>query len=542
VVFNEIMFNPLAPGAEYIELFNRATNTPFDLSGWTVNGLDYQFPSGAVLPPQKYLVLAKSSTIFAANYGLVPVFDDFTGMLQTDGETLSLLQPGTNSAPDLLVNRVRYEPKAPWPTNAVLVTGVSLQLVDPAQDNSRAANWNSSLITKSTPGANNSVAAALPEFPPLWLNEVQAANFTGPADNFGELDPWAEIYNAGTDTISLSGYYLGTDYASATNWAFPVGASLAPGQFLVVWLDGQTVQSNGSISHTSFRLDPAGGQLALSRIVNNKPQIVDYLNYLPLPANYSYGDFPDGQPFYRQTMFHTTPAGSNNVLAAPITVSINEWMAENTGNLLNPSTGKYDDWFELFNPSGTPADLTGYYLSDTLGSPFQFQIPAGFVVSAHGYLLVWGDNKTSANTNGPDLHVPFKLDKSGEAIGLFAPDGTAIDAIVFGPQTANISEGRYPNGGELRLFMPTPSPRLSNVLPPATNTPTITACTFQTDHSFKLTFQTSPGHIYRVEYKNELADPIWLPIGSDFFATSDAATISDDSAAGQRFYRVFMVQ
>ena len=36
LVFNEIMYNPLVPGAEYVELFNRATNFTFDLSGWRV--------------------------------------------------------------------------------------------------------------------------------------------------------------------------------------------------------------------------------------------------------------------------------------------------------------------------------------------------------------------------------------------------------------------------------------------------------------------------------------------------------------------------
>jgi len=541
VVFNEIMYNPAASGGEFVEFFNRATNTTFDLSGWSVNGLSYTFPSGSTLAPQKYLVLAKSSTVFAASYGgLVSVFDEFTGTLQADGETLSLLQPGASS--DVVIDRMRYEPAAPWPTDAAQVPGVSLQLVDSAQDNGRAANWNSSLVTKSTPGAPNSVAGTLPEFPALWLNEVQSENLTGPADNFGEHDPWAELYNAGADTISLNGFYLGTNYTSATNWAFPADMSIAPGQFLVVWLDGQPGQSNGGSLHTSFRLDPTGGKLALARIVNGAQQIVDYLNYLPLPANDSYGDFPDGQPFYREIMFYTTPGGTNNALASPISVSINEWMAENIGWLLNPSTGKYDDWFELFNPSSTPADLTGYYLTDTLNDRFQFQIPAGFIVPTKGFLLVWADNKTSANTNSPNLHVPFKLDKGGEAIGLFAPDGTAIDAVVFGAQTSNVSEGRYPDGGGLRLFMPTPSPKLPNVLPPASNLPAVTAWSVQANQSFNLTFQTSPGHTYRVEYKNDLSDSIWLPLGADHFATGTAETINDNSSNLQRFYRVNMVQ
>jgi hypothetical protein len=290
-------------------------------------------------------------------------------------------------------------------------------------------------------------------------------------------------------------------------------------------------------------LNPAGGAVALSRLVTGSPQIVDYLNYLPLAANYSYGDFPDGQPFYRESMYHPTPAGTNNAIAAPITVSINEWMAENTGYLVNPSTGKYDDWFELFNPSATPADLTGYYLTDNLGNPFQYQIPAGYIVPANGFLFIWADDKTTANdTNSPSLHVPFKLSKDGEAIGLFAPNGTAIDAVVFSAQTNNISEGRYPDAGSLRLFMPTPSPSAPNILPPATRPPTITAFNTQASGTFQLEFPTEAGHTYRVEYKNSLDDPIWLPLGIDHFATGTTRVIEDASSGSQRFYRVRRIQ
>ncbi len=628
VVFNEIMFNPATPDAEFIELFNRSTNTSFDLSGWMVNGLDYTFPPGSVLPSQKYLVLAKSSVVFAATYNaLVPVFGTFTGSLQPDGETLSLIQPShsisatsfppvitdvrsvpggialsgsggasgatyhllasatltspstnwaavtTNSfavdgsfivtnlasataryfrlrvpdatvtVPDVVVDRVHYEPNAPWPTAPALTPGISLQLVDSAQDNSRAANWSFSTVTRNTPGVTNSAGTTLPEFPTLWLNEVQAENLTGPLDNFGQREPWLELYNSGTNAISLTGYYLGTNYSSATNWAFPAGASIAPGQFLVVWLDGQPAQNSGAILHTSFRLNPAGGAVALARLVSGSPQIVDYLNYQPLPANYSYGDFPDGQPFYRESMFHPTPAGTNNAIAAPITVRINEWMAENTSFLFNAATAKYDDWFELFNPSVTPADLTGYYLTDNLGNPFQYQIPAGYIVPTNGFLFVWADDKTSANnTNSPILHVPFKLSKDGEAIGLFAPDGTLIDAVIFSSQSANISEGRYPDAGSVRLFLPTPSPTAPNILPTATQAPTIAMFTSPAAGTFQLEFPTESGHTYRVEYKLNLTDPIWLPLGADHFATTTTLLVTDNSSEWQRYYRVRLLQ
>jgi hypothetical protein len=544
VIFSEIMFAAPTAETEYIELFNRAPITTFDLSGWVINGLDYTFPPGTVLSPFKYLVLAKSSVGFAATYtALVPVFDTFSGNLQSAGETLSLIQPGLTPEQDLVVDRVRYESIAPWPTAPLTQPGTALQLVAAAQDNSRVANWRVSTIARSTPGTANSVTATLPEFPALWLNEVQAENLTGPTDNFGEREPWLELYNSGPNLISLNGFYLGTNYSSPTQWAFPADASIAPGQFLVVWLDGQTAQTAGSILHTSFRLNPAGGAVALARLVSGNPQIVDYLNYQPLPANYSYGDFPDGQPFYRESMYHPTPVGTNNALAAPITVRINEWMAENTAFLIDPATSKYDDWFELFNPSATPADLTGYYLTDDLGDPFQYQIPAGYVVPANGFLHVWADDETSANnTNSPVLHVPFKLSKDGEAIGLFAPDGTPIDAVIFGSQTANISEGRYPDAGGLRLFLPTPSPAAPNILPPATQAPTITTFVSQGDGAFQLEFPAELGHTYRVEYKYNLTDPIWLPLGTDHFAITPTLLITDSPGDSQRFYRVRRIQ
>ena len=122
---------------------------------------------------------------------------------------------------------------------------------------------------------------------------------------------------------------------------------------------------------------------------------------------------------------------------------INEWMAANTGSVSDPADGHFDDWFELFNAGPTPVDLSGYTLTDTLTNKTLFTIPTGYSVPAGGYLLVWADQDTSQNTtNSPDLHAGFKLSQAGEAIGLFAPDGTTIDTVTFGVQTNDVSQGR----------------------------------------------------------------------------------------------------
>ena len=324
---------------------------------------------------------------------------------------------------------------------------------------------------QATPGAANSVATNLPAFPPLWLNEVQAENVSGPLDNFGQREPWVELFNPGTNALNLGGYYLSDTYTNLSQWAFPSNVTIGARSFLVVWCDAQPGQSTAAAPHTSFRLAGGAGQVALARALGNGVQLVDYLTYTNLAANWSYGDLPDAQPFYRGAMFAFTPGATNSSASPPLTVFLNEWMADNTRTLADPADGDFEDWFEIYNPGTNTVDLGGYYLTDNLTNQFQYRVPANghYTLPAGGYLLVWADNEPGQNTtNRADLHVNFALSKSGEAIGIFAADGTQIDAVTFGPQTSDVSQGRFPDGALNQVFMILPTPRAANVLP---NTP-----------------------------------------------------------------------
>ncbi|NJL49027.1 MAG: hypothetical protein HC929_18165, partial [Leptolyngbyaceae cyanobacterium SM2_5_2] len=52
------------------------------------------------------------------------------------------------------------------------------------------------LLGPYTPGAGNYTSMTLPEFPLVWINEVQPNNVSGALDNFGEREPWLELYNS----------------------------------------------------------------------------------------------------------------------------------------------------------------------------------------------------------------------------------------------------------------------------------------------------------------------------------------------------------
>src|SRR6185436_18362158 len=97
------------------------------------------------------------------------------------------------------------------------------------------------------------------------------------------------------------------------------------------------------------------------------------------------------------------------------------------------------------------------------------------VIPPQGHLLVWADNETGQNVSGgvprPDMHVNFALSLSGEAVGLFAADGTQIDRVTFGPQTNDISQGRCADGSVNIIFMAAPTPRTANIGCSANNTP-----------------------------------------------------------------------
>jgi len=478
VVINEIMYNPARQGASFVEIYNTSTTASCDLSGWRLNGVDFDFPAGTLLGPRAYAVVAANRDGFANAFGFsVSPVGEYPGGLQKDGERLRLVRPGTGGEPDLLVDQVRYGGALPWPPEAN-GWGPSLQLIDPLQDNWRVGNWACSATNAAvlaTPGQANSVAATLAAYPLVFINEVLPENILGVTDRFGDRDPWIELYNAGATVVDLSGMGLSDDPAALTRWTFPSGTSLGANQYLLIWADGEAGESVAGELHANFRLTPNQGMVLLARQQSGRTVAVDYLEYASQPAGLSYGSYPNGQPQERM-LFHTlTPGAVNDAAVAPVMVLVNEWMASNSGVVLDPADGDADDWFELYNAGLEPTDLSAYTLSDNPADPAKYVIPNGTVIPAGGYLLFWADDEVSQGGDG-SFHVNFKLAESGEALGLYDPNGDPVDEVAFGQQVANLSEGRFPDGmSEPFVTLETPSPGAANLFATANRPPVLAA-------------------------------------------------------------------
>ena len=191
---------------------------------------------------------------------------------------------------------------------------------------------------------------------------------------------------------------------------------------------------------------------------------------------------------------------------------------------------------ELYNDGEERVPLEGYQLTDNPASPTRFTIPAGVWMDGHSFLFIWADDSPNAYVPGfSALHANFSLSRYGEMITLYAPDGTQIDQAVYGPQTNNVSEGRWPNGhGESYRMAYWPTPGASNVVF------MIQQIAPLADDSFQLSAPARSGSVFRLEYNGTVASNDWL-LDSLFTANTAVATFPTTPAppdVTQRFYRL----
>ncbi|MCS1411314.1 MAG: hypothetical protein M2R45_04513 [Verrucomicrobia subdivision 3 bacterium] len=352
--------------------------------------------------------------------------------------------------------------------NTYLVEGENVIAVEVHQTNATSTDivFGLSLVGETrrddeaaTPGRRNSVVRSATTLPLLWLNEVQSVNQTGIVDGQGEAEPWVEIYNSGDQPLALGDFYLTSDYQNSMQWKFPDTAMIGPGEYQIVWCDGEPEASTGAEWHANFRLPAAQGAVAMTVQSSVGVAIVDYLNYEDLQKDRSFGAFPNGSPNLRKVFLTPTPGRANDDRAPEVAVFINEWLADNGNFNQDPLDQQFDDWLELYNAGDTSVDLSGYFLSDDPADLQKVMIPDGTVVGPRSFLLVWADGETLPMGDRGDLHVAFRLSRSGEVISLSAPNGSVVDRVEFAAQETNVSQGRLRDGDPDWigvLSMPTP--------------------------------------------------------------------------------------
>jgi hypothetical protein len=169
IVIDELMYNPIDPNSEYIELYNPTSGTIMlenTTGSWRLDGaVEYDFPPGTSLGAGRRLIMVGvSPAAFVSAY-------DTTGAtilgpwtvgrnLANDGERLTLERP---QAPDdiaddiswVVVDHVRYSDVPPWPASPDGL-GDALQRIhaDQYHCGSDPTNWQAAPPTPGDPSTD----------------------------------------------------------------------------------------------------------------------------------------------------------------------------------------------------------------------------------------------------------------------------------------------------------------------------------------------------------------------------------------------------
>jgi len=277
--------------------------------------------------------------------------------------------------------------------------------------------------------------------PALMITEVMAANKSTIADGYDEYDDWFEIYNNDDKMIVLYGMYVSSSLKNSMAFKLP-HVALNPGEYLLVWADNDTLQSD---LHADFKLSADGEEIGLFETIDHGNVLIHGWTYGAMTSDISMG-FPSltsNAPEYLKT---PTPAASNSTSALYSDVCINEFQC--TSDFGGP-----DDWVEIYNRGSAAINLSGCFLSDDLTKPTKWTFPDNTILTAGAFLVIYEDA------------LGFGFSSTGdEVIVLTAADSTTgLDYFDYGSQTADHSQGRYPDGTSNWYFFDVTTKGLANV-------------------------------------------------------------------------------
>ena len=288
----------------------------------------------------------------------------------------------------------------------------------------------------------------VPVYLPLSINEVMASNKSTLAD--GALFPdWVELYNYGSEAVSLGGLYLCCD---GVRWALP-DETLAADGYKLVFCDG----SGSDGSHASFTVEKDGAALSLE---TGDGYVLERFDAPQAEADYSYYRNDEGQVV--STAFPSP--GFDNSREGYIS-----WQSSRTGGALQiyevmvynewylPQGGNYYDWVEIKNVSDQAVDLGGYYLSDSGSERTRYAFPSRSLGPGEIFTVYCTGDETVTGA----AFAPFALSAQRDQLYLSAPDGSLADYVCLHDIPYKGSFGRL-DGQNGFFYFAAPTPGVGN--------------------------------------------------------------------------------
>jgi len=439
----------------------------------SVNGYSHTF-SGGYQGELNFLKrwLADRVDFIDTNFLRAPVFSGNGGAI-TSGFPLSIIATNVRPNTTTYYTRNGTDPRLPGgainPAASFAAAPINLFLTNNARIFARNYNPAHSNMTGgavggnppiSTPWSGPRIATFVVAIPPLAITEIMyhPAPPASGTNESGDFE-FIELKNVGPQPLSLVGmcFTNGITFTFTTTNAI---TNLGPNQYLVLvknrpaFLSRYPTVTNVAGEFTGS-LDDAGERLALEGAL--KEPILDFSfndNWYPTtdgpgfslvirnegaafsswtnPASWRASALPGGSPG------RADPAAPN--IAA---ILVNE--------ALTHTDPPQVDSIELYNPTGSPQNLGGWFLTDDADEPMKYRIPTNTVILAGGYRVF------TENEFGPGGADAFGLSSLGEEIYLFSGDGTNITGyrhgFEFGAQTNGVAFGRHVTSDGVEHFV-----------------------------------------------------------------------------------------
>jgi hypothetical protein len=304
----------------------------------------------------------------------------------------------------------------------------------------------------STHRVSGEIPEAQSPAPAILIHEIMYNPTGGPTHEF------LELFNPSvSEAVDLSGWTL-----EGTGFSIPPGTVILPESYLILARNDLAFRAQyGSgmfvPSEYPLNLDNAGTSLVLRDGLGVEVDRVDYGDSVPWPSTPDGGgpslelidgtlDNNDPSNWAASLTAGGSPGASNSVSipgGPPPELRINEVVPLNA-SINQDEMGDFDGWIEIYNASPSSVDLGGMFLSENANpNDPKWTFPASTPICSGCFLLVWADNEPG---EGP-LHASFTLGAGGGSVYLFRADLLEIDSLAYPALAADVSYGRFPDGG-----------------------------------------------------------------------------------------------
>lgn len=254
----------------------------------------------------------------------------------------------------------------------------------------------------------------------LRMSRIVASNSGIVLDGDGDDPDFIELENTGLFTIDLTLWQLSDDHDT---WSFPLGASIDPGEKIIVFASGKGLVTDDDFPgpngeyHTSFRLSTDGETVTLGE---PSSCIVERVTYPELSSNQAYAFDANGERVV------VSPGDRVAPCADPGSVVISALMSRND-TFLADDDGDFEDWFELTNTTDTRIELADWVVAD---SDAVWIVPEGVFIDAGDTLTVFASGKDRGSATDV-AHTNFKLSGDGETLTIGSSSTCPVNEVSF---------------------------------------------------------------------------------------------------------------